>query len=67
MRKLHWKRPADFCFRRKEDPMPEWQDLWAGKSFSQLKNSLPARPRYLGPGKWKKVLNGLLKEEEYTS
>ena len=38
-----------------------------GKSFSQLKNSLPARPRYLGPGKWKKVLNGLLKEEEYTS
>ncbi len=34
-----------------------------GKSFSRLKNDLPPRPRYLGPGKWKKALRSILKSE----
>ncbi len=38
-----------------------------GKSFNQLKNGLPPRPRYLGPGKWKKVLGRMLQDEDTTS
>jgi hypothetical protein len=33
-----------------------------GKSFDQLQTNLPARPRYLGPGKWKKALRRMLQE-----
>jgi hypothetical protein len=31
-----------------------------GKSFKELTEGLPARPRYVGPGKWKKVLRKML-------
>ena len=33
-----------------------------GKTFAELKSGLPARPRYVGPGKWKKVLRRMLQE-----
>ncbi len=33
-----------------------------GKSFDELRAELPARPRYLGPGKWKKVLRRMLQD-----
>ena len=38
-------------------PLPE-------RSFRELTESLPFRPRYLGPGKWKKLLYRMLAEEE---
>ena len=42
---------------RVSTPLPE-------RSFRELTESLPLRPRYLGPGKWKKLLSGMLSAEE---
>ena len=36
----------------------------ADRSFEELTASLPPRPRYLGPGAWKKALRHILAEEE---
>ncbi|ORC35425.1 hypothetical protein B4O97_09655 [Marispirochaeta aestuarii] len=31
-----------------------------GTNFTELTEGLPARPRYVGPGRWKKVLRKML-------
>jgi hypothetical protein len=42
---------------RLSTPLPE-------RSFQELTDSLSPRPRYLGPGKWKQLLSGMLATEE---
>ena len=50
--------PGGLFFARLSTPL-------GGRTFTELKESLPLRPRYVGPGKWKKVLRQMLQEEEY--
>ena len=56
-RHLKASKKLEHAQTRLSTPLPE-------QSFQELTDALPLRPRYLGPGRWKKLLIGMPATEE---